>query len=133
MATPSYMAIKYVRINPKSTNTVIQNLFGANRFIRKNYQISNFRISGTDYSDGDKIEIRVGGAKRILFVSIQNANDGTPITLETIDAYTKGANDKYNGMYVRTAAISTAVCLNVIITSSIVDDPNVIFAKLTSS
>jgi len=79
------------------------------------------------------IEIRVGGAKRILFVSIQNANDGSPITLETIDAYTKGANDKYNGMFVRTAAITTAVCLNVIITSSIVDDPNVIFAKLTSS
>ena len=88
------MATKYVRLNPRSNNTTVQNLYGANRFIRKNYQMSNFKIAIGDYSDGDKIEIRVVGAKKVLFMEVQNATTGAKITIEAVDAYTKTLGEK---------------------------------------
>jgi len=127
------MATKYVRLNPRSNNTTVQNLYGANRFIRKNYQMSNFKIAIGDYSDGDKIEIRVVGAKKVLFMEVQNATTGAKITIEAVDAYTKGANDIGPGLYIRTAAITTAVELNVMICTTVADINAVNYATIAAS
>ncbi|MFA5014276.1 MAG: hypothetical protein WC549_01865 [Actinomycetota bacterium] len=127
------MATKYIRINPRSNNTVINNVFGANRFIRKNFQITNFKINSTDYTDGDKIEIRIVGAKKVLFVEVQNATTGAAQTIEGVSTFTKGANDLGPGMYVRTAAIATAVDLNVLIHSTVADVTAINYATVTAS
>lgn len=127
------MATKYVRLNPRSNNTTVQNLYGANRFIRKNYQMSNFKIAIGDYSDGDKIEIRVVGAKKVLFMEVQNATTGAKITIEAVDAYTKGANDIGPGLYIRTDAITTAVELNVMICTTVADINVVNYATIVAS
>lgn len=119
------MATKYVRIDPKSNQTIIQNLFGANRFIRKNFKEVCFKVASTGYSNGDKLEFRLAGAKKILFFEIQNASTGAKIAAEATSTFTKGTLDVMAGMYIRTEAIATAVDLNVLIKVSI-DDTNAI-------
>lgn len=125
------MATKYIRIIPKSTNTVIQNLYGSNRFIRKNYKIDNFKIKSSDYSDGDDIEIRVAGARQIMFATIL---DETGDSIEyTISSYSKGDKDSMSGMKIKTSTITTATTLNVFICSNVGKDSSVIYANVEST
>jgi hypothetical protein len=127
------MATKYLRIAPKSGLSCIDNIAASTQNIRKNWVMHNFKIAIDQYANGDKIEIRLPGAKQITGWSITNATTGAIIPTEAAGTYSKGSGDIAAGYYVRTATIATAVELNVVIYSVIADNAYVNWATLTAT
>ena len=73
------MATKYLRIAPKSGLSCVDNIAASTQNIRKNWVMHNFKIAVGQYANGDKIEIRLPGAKQITGWSITNATTGAII------------------------------------------------------
>jgi hypothetical protein len=127
------MATKYLRIAPRSGLSCVNNVAAANQSVRKNWVMHNFKIAVGQYGNGDKIEIRLPGAKQITGWLITDATTGAIEPTEGAGTYSKGAGDIAAGYYIRTAAIATAVQLNVTIYSVIADDAYINWATLTAS
>jgi hypothetical protein len=127
------MATKYLRIAPRSGLSCVNNVAASNQSVRKNWVMHNFKIAVGQYANGDKIEIRLPGAKQITGWSITDATTGAIEAAEAAGTYSKGTYDIAAGYYIRTGAIATAVELNVVIYSVVADDAYINWATLTAT
>ncbi len=120
------MATKIARIKWDSPNTILPHTSS----MLTNSLITTINVNSSQYSNGDKIEVRLVGAKHILSYLIQNANTGAIINAEAVGDYSVGTNESTFGKYIRTGAIASAVDLNILILWSIENISNVVLAQL---
>lgn len=104
------MATKYLRLDPYSPYLAIHNLTHGQNIIRNGYNILNCIVPGdinsttipVQFQGGDRLSIRLVGAKTLLYVLLQYADDLDVVPILSADFYTPLGGDRTSGMEIIT-------------------------------